>query len=160
MRAGTTRLSPRLALPKPVQTPVPMVIGARASAGPLSSPGAMRRTQPAVRVRQGVGELFENVRMVAGAAGACTLTLTITLSKDLAVCARPDETHARPRVAAIGRDLDELLQDDFAGLPDEIVDKIGQYAGVGTSRIYLQVLDLYDLDHLELMASGVMNQLR
>jgi alkanesulfonate monooxygenase len=31
---------------------------------------------------------------------------------------------------------------------------------VGTSRIYLQVLDLHDLDHLELIASEVMNQLR
>jgi len=49
--------------------------------------------------------------------------------------------------------------DGLAGSPDEIVDKIGQYSGVGTSRIYLQVLDLHDLDHLELIASGVMNQL-
>ena len=47
-----------------------------------------------------------------------------------------------------------------AGSPDEIVDKIGRYAGVGTGRIYLQVLDLHDLDHLELIASNVMNQLR
>jgi hypothetical protein len=50
--------------------------------------------------------------------------------------------------------------DGLAGSTDEIVDKIGQYAGVGTSRIYLQVLDLHDLDHLELIASEVMNQLR
>jgi len=79
----------------------------------------------------------------------------------LAVCAGRDETQARRRAAAIGRGLNELRHDGLAGSPDEIVDKIGQYAGVGTSRIYLQVLDLHDLDHLplELIASGVMNQL-
>ena len=78
----------------------------------------------------------------------------------MAVCAGRDETEARRRAAAIGRDLDQLRNDGLAGSPDEIVDKIGQYAGVGTSRIYLQVLDLHDLDHLELIASQVMNQLR
>jgi len=31
---------------------------------------------------------------------------------------------------------------------------------VGTSRVYLQVLDLHDLDHLELIVSEVMSQLR
>ena len=75
------------------------------------------------------------------------------------MCAGRDETEARRRAAAIGRDLDELRRDGLAGSPDEIVDKIGQYADVGSSRVYLQVLDLHDLDHLELIASGVMNQL-
>jgi hypothetical protein len=41
----------------------------------------------------------------------------------------------------------------------DVVDKIGQYSDVGTSRIYLQVLDLHDLDHVELVASEVLNQL-
>jgi len=68
-------------------------------------------------------------------------------------------TESRRRALAIGRDLDELRHDGLAGSPDEIVDKMGQYADVGTSRVYLQVLDLHDLDHLELIASEVMNQL-
>jgi hypothetical protein len=65
----------------------------------------------------------------------------------------------RRRAAAIGRDLDDLRHDGLAGSPVEIVDKMGQYSDVGTSRIYLQVLDLHDLDHLELIASEVMSQL-
>jgi alkanesulfonate monooxygenase SsuD/methylene tetrahydromethanopterin reductase-like flavin-dependent oxidoreductase (luciferase family) len=101
--------------------------------------------------------LFENVRLVAGTAGRDLSTLT--LSNALTVCAGRDEAQARRRAAAIGRGLDELRRDGLAGSPDEIVDKIGHYAGVGTSRIYLQVLDLDDLDHLELIASAVMNQL-
>jgi hypothetical protein len=39
------------------------------------------------------------------------------------------------------------------------VEKIGRYAGIGTQRVYLQILDLADLDHLELIASDVMRQL-
>jgi alkanesulfonate monooxygenase len=38
------------------------------------------------------------------------------------------------------------------------VEKIGRYAEAGTERIYLQVLDLADLDHLELVAEKVMPQ--
>ena len=107
-------------------------------------------------VKESAG-LFENVRVLAGAAGRDLTTLT--LSNALTVCAGRDENQARRRAAAIGRDLDELRHDGLAGSPDEIVDKIGQYSEVGTNRIYLQVLDLHDLDHLELIASEVMNQL-
>jgi len=146
------------ALPKPVQTPVPIVIGGtgRRRTPELAGRYASDFNLPFVSVQESAG-LFENVRVVAGAAGRDLSTLT--LSNALAVCAGRDETEARRRAAAIGRDLDDLRHDGLAGSPDEIVDKIGQYADVGTSRIYLQVLDLHDLDHLELIASGVMNQL-
>ena len=36
---------------------------------------------------------------------------------------------------------------------------IGQYAELGARRMYLQTLDLDDLDHLELVASEVMPQM-
>ena len=34
------------------------------------------------------------------------------------------------------------------------------FAGAGATRAYLQVLDLHDLDHLELLAAEVMPQVR
>ncbi|MFE0422398.1 LLM class F420-dependent oxidoreductase, partial [Streptomyces sp. NPDC058953] len=43
--------------------------------------------------------------------------------------------------------------------PAAVVDKIGRYAAVGSSRIYLQMLDLSDLDHLELISAQVQSQL-
>ena len=52
----------------------------------------------------------------------------------------------RRRADAIGRDLGELRRNGLAGSPQEVVDKIGQYGEVGATRIYLQVLDLSDLD--------------
>src|SRR5215467_10323928 len=47
-----------------------------------------------------------------------------------------------------------------AGSPAEIVDKLGRFADAGATRAYLQVLDLHDLDHLELIAAEVMPQVR
>jgi F420-dependent oxidoreductase-like protein len=146
------------ALPKPVQTPVPMVIGGtgRRRTPELAARYASDFNLPFVSVQESAG-LFENFRVVAGAAGRDVSTLTF--SNALAVCVGRDETEARRRALAIGRDLAGLRHDGLAGSPDEVVDKIGQYADVGTSRVYLQVLDLHDLDHLELIASEVMSQL-
>ena len=63
------------------------------------------------------------------------------------------------RSDAIGREPQELRANGLAGSPAEIVDKIGRYAALGASRIYLQVLDLTDLDHLDLVAAEVASQL-
>ncbi len=62
----------------------------------------------------------------------------------------------RPGARAIGREPDELRRNGLAGTPAEIVAKIGQYAGIGAQRLYLQVLDLADLAHLELIAAEVL----
>ena len=47
---------------------------------------------------------------------------------------------------------------DLAGTPAEVVEAIGGYARAGAETIYLQVIDLSDLDHLELLASKVLRQ--
>jgi alkanesulfonate monooxygenase SsuD/methylene tetrahydromethanopterin reductase-like flavin-dependent oxidoreductase (luciferase family) len=45
-----------------------------------------------------------------------------------------------------------------AGTPGEVAAKISGYAEIGAQRVYLQVLDLSDLDHLALIASDVVPQ--
>ncbi|MBX6168363.1 MAG: LLM class F420-dependent oxidoreductase, partial [Thermobispora bispora] len=49
-----------------------------------------------------------------------------------------------------------LRVNGLAGTPQEIVDKIGRFAKMGAERLYLQVLDLDDLEHLELIAAEVL----
>ena len=49
-----------------------------------------------------------------------------------------------------------LRERGLAGTPAELIDKIRQFAEVGTERIYLQVLDLDDIEHLELIAAEVL----
>ena len=58
------------------------------------------------------------------------------------------------RAAAIGRQVDELREHGLCGTPDEVLAKLATYADAGAARIYLQVLDLGDLDHLGLVGRG------
>src|SRR5690606_5541458 len=75
------------------------------------------------------------------------------------LCAGRDEAEVSKRAARIGRDVSELRQNGLAGTPGEIVDRIGRFGAAGAERMYLQVLDMSDLDHLELVASAVVPQL-
>jgi hypothetical protein len=63
-------------------------------------------------------------------------------------CVGPDEATVRRRAAAIGRDPAELRANGVAGTPEEGRDRVGRLAEAGVQRLYLQVLDLQDLDHL------------
>jgi hypothetical protein len=66
-----------------------------------------------------------------------------------------DEVEFERRAKAIGREASELRENGAAGLVNEVVDRIGAFAEAGAQRIYLQVLDLADLDHLRLIAAEV-----
>jgi alkanesulfonate monooxygenase SsuD/methylene tetrahydromethanopterin reductase-like flavin-dependent oxidoreductase (luciferase family) len=46
----------------------------------------------------------------------------------------------------------------LGGTPAEVVDRIGHFAEMGATRVYLQLLDLGDLEHLELIAAEVLRQ--
>ena len=71
---------------------------------------------------------------------------------------RRDRRGRRRRAAAIGQDVDDLRQNGLAGTPAEVVDRIGQFAELGAQRMYLQTLDVDDLEHIELVAAEVMPQ--
>ena len=72
------------------------------------------------------------------------------------VCCGADEAEVVRRASRIGRDVGELRQNGLAGTPNELVDKIGRFAELGCTRIHLQLLDLQDLEHIELIARDVM----
>ena len=84
----------------------------------------------------------------------------IIYSAAFAVCAGRDEAQIGRRAAAISRDVDELRANTpLVGSPAEIVDRLGPFAEAGVQRVYLQLLDARDLDHLELFATEVMPQI-
>jgi alkanesulfonate monooxygenase len=80
----------------------------------------------------------------------------ITLSAAQVLCCGRDEQELARRAAGIGRDVAELRANGLAGTPDEVVAKAREFAGKGATRLYLQTLDLADLEHLELVADEVM----
>jgi alkanesulfonate monooxygenase SsuD/methylene tetrahydromethanopterin reductase-like flavin-dependent oxidoreductase (luciferase family) len=72
------------------------------------------------------------------------------------VCCGRDEDEVVRRAAAIGRAPEELRENGAAGTPEEVVAKLATYAEAGATRMYLQVLDLDDLDHLALLGAEVL----
>jgi F420-dependent oxidoreductase-like protein len=152
------RLKDSPALPKPARAKVPVLIG-----------GMGARRTPALAARYAdefnvpfasladTGRQFDRVREAARVAGRAADDLVYSTAM-VAVVGK-DDTEVARRAAAIGREVDELKANGLAGTPAEVVDKIGRYAELGATRCYLQILDLSDLDHLELISSRVQSQL-
>jgi alkanesulfonate monooxygenase len=84
----------------------------------------------------------------------------LTYSTALVLCCGRDDAEVGRRAGAIGRDVDDLRESGVAGTPAQCVDILGRLSEAGSQRTYLQVLDLADLDHLELVASEVMPDVR
>jgi len=147
------------ALPKPAQRPGP----------PVLVGGKGKRRTPALAARYAAefnlpfvsldvtSAQFDRVRKACANIGRDPAELTY--SNALVLCCGATEEDVRRRADAIGRSTDDLRHNGLAGSPAEVVDRIGQFAELGAGRVYLQTLDLDDLDHLELVAAEVVPQL-
>jgi F420-dependent oxidoreductase-like protein len=148
------------ALPKPVQRArPPILVGGH---GPRRTPRLAARFADDFNVAfaspEETGAAFGRVRDACVAAGRDPASLVYSAAQTVC-CGRTGAEVAR-RAAAIGREVAELEVDGVAGSPAQVVDRLGAFAALGASRMYLQVLDLHDLDHLELIATEVMPQVR
>jgi F420-dependent oxidoreductase-like protein len=153
------RLSDSPALPKPVQPGgVPIIVG---GAGKKRTPRLAARYAGEFNVPFASAE--DNARLFAGVREACEEAGrdpgSMVLSSALVLCVGRDEVEIARRAAAIGREVDDLREHGVAGTPAEAVDILGRYVEAGVQRFYLQVLDLSDLDHLDLVAAEVAPQL-
>lgn len=80
-------------------------------------------------------------------------------SHAVTVCCGASESELRRRAERIGTDLQELRRAGAAGSPAEVVERLSAFAEAGSQRAYLQVIDLDDIEHLELIAAEVMSEL-
>lgn len=146
------------ALPKPAQPKVPVLVGGH---GPARTPRLAARFADEFNIPfaslEDTRAQFGRVREAAQRHGRDPDDLVY--SNALVLCVGRDDAEVARRAAAIGREVPELRENGLAGSPAEVVDKLGRFAEAGSSRVYLQVLDLHDLDHLELVASEVSPQL-
>ncbi|SOE02889.1 LLM class F420-dependent oxidoreductase [Blastococcus haudaquaticus] len=154
------RVSGSPALPKPVQEGgIPVLVG---GAGKKRTPRLAARYASEFNVP--FMSAGDNARLFAGVREACEEAgrdpSSMVYSSALVLCVGKDEAELARRAAAIGREVEELREHGVAGSPAEAVDTLGRYAEAGAERVYLQVLDLADLDHLDLVASEVAPQLR
>jgi F420-dependent oxidoreductase-like protein len=145
-------------LPKPAQSPLPVIIGGM---GPHRTPelAAKHANEFNAPFRSAVdsGEQFGRVREALERHGRAADG--IVFSHAVTTVVGKDDAEVARRAAAIGRAEDELRDSSAAGTPAQVVDTLGRYAEAGATRSYLQILDLDDLDHLELIATEVRTQL-
>jgi F420-dependent oxidoreductase-like protein len=149
------------ALPKPVQDPHPPIIigGLGAKQTPALAAKFAAEFNVPFSSLDTVRTQFDRVR--AAVAGAGRATESMTYSACFVVCAGADDAEVARRAANIGREVDELRSNSpLVGTPAEIVDNLAGFADAGVTRVYLQLLDLSDLDHLQLFADGVLRQAR
>jgi len=146
------------ALPKPAQRPRPPVLvgGAGTRRTPrLAARFADEFNMPFHTVEDSAAG-FARVREACAAAGRSPSSMTYSVAHT--VCCGKDDAEFRRRAAAIGREPENMRATGISGTPGEVAAKIAEFAEIGADRVYLQVLDLHDLDHLALIASDVMPQ--
>jgi F420-dependent oxidoreductase-like protein len=152
------RVSDSPGLPKPAQRPRPPVL--------IGGGGARRTPRLAARFADEFNVAFRSlaesaagfarVREACEAAGRYPSSMIFSVAQT--VCCGKDEAEFRRRAAAIGEEPEDLRANGIGGTPGEVMAKIAEFAEIGAERVYLQVLDLSDLSHLELIASDVLPQ--
>jgi F420-dependent oxidoreductase-like protein len=143
-------------LPKPAQRPRPPII--------VGGKGARRTPALAARYADEFNLPFvgleDSKQQIARVRAACEEIGRdpdeLVYSNAHTVCVGADEEEIRRRAAFIDRTPEDLRENAVAGTPQEVVDMIGRYAALGATRMYLQVLDLHDLEQIQLIASEVM----
>jgi len=153
------RLEDSPALPKPAQQPHPPIIVG--GGGPKRTPRLAAQYAAEFNVGfkdlEQTAESYARARAAAEAIGRAPDSLVYSAVAPTVV-GRNDAEVAR-RAEASGLTVEEAKASGYAGTPGEVVERLKAYEGIGASRLYLQILDLADLDHLELIASEVAPQL-
>jgi alkanesulfonate monooxygenase len=132
-------------LPKPVQRPgPPVIIG---GAGPTRTPRLAARYAAEYNVPFAslvdTKRCFDRVRAVADRPLVLSVAQTV-------VCGRSGTELARRRDAA-GRGFGAGI----SGTPEQVAEQLSRFGKAGAERVFAQILDLGDLDHLDLIASEV-----
>jgi len=142
------------ALPKPVQHPMPVIVG---GGGPAKTP--MLAARYATEYNAGFADVDELRKRVGRIRHACEevgrepADLILSMPGTTAVGA--SQADVRRRAEAAGSDLETLRAGGFAGTAAEVIDRIGLLGEMGFSRIYFQIMDMHDLDQLEFLAREV-----
>lgn len=148
------------ALPKPVQSPMPVIVG---GTGAQRTPRVA--AQYATEYNLGfqpeavIAERFAAVRAACERIGRDPASLKMSVA--LTTFAGADERELERRAEATGRTLDQVRSDrNIVGTPDQIAEKVARLRELGAQRVHFQLLDLRDLSHVEFLGTEVLPLLR
>ena len=145
------------ALPKTKQAKLPIIVGGR---GPKRTPSLAARfadefNVPFVRPDLAAGS-FDALDRACEERGrnpreiVRSVALTTLIGRDHSEC--------EERARRVGRQFSEVQENGLAGTPGEILDRLSDYARSGASRVYLQLLDLEDLEQIALIGAELVSQ--
>jgi F420-dependent oxidoreductase-like protein len=141
------------ALPKPAQDSIPVIVG---GTGAKRTPALAAEFATEYNVPWLDGDPLEAAwargRAAAAAAGRDDLALSVAKQ---AVVGRT-EAEFRRRAEAIGADPEQLRATQLGGTPNEVADRVAALGEAGAGRIYLQTMDMADLDHLAVLADALL----
>jgi F420-dependent oxidoreductase-like protein len=150
------RLLEAPALPKPVQRPgPPIIVGGK---GPKRTPELVARyadefNMPFKSVDE-TAAAFERVQAASRRYGR-----SVVLSAGVVAALGRTDDEARRRAAPLHVKSALPPEDPVIGPPDALVQRAGELAAIGATRIHLRITDMSDLDHVDLIASRVLPQL-
>ncbi|TDC37376.1 LLM class F420-dependent oxidoreductase [Micromonospora sp. KC213] len=156
------RLVDAPALPRPAQQPgPPVIVGGR---GPKRTPELAARYADEFNVPfmsvSGTAAAYARVREACDRVGrAGSGRAPLVLSAGVVVAIGRTDAEARRRAAPLHVPSALPPEDPVVGSPARLVDRLGELAAAGTTRVHLRLIDLADLDHLELVAAEVLPQL-
>jgi F420-dependent oxidoreductase-like protein len=141
-------------LPKPMQSPLPVIVGGGGKhRTPRLAANFAHEFNVAFRSVSFFLEQRERVREACNVIGRDPAT--IHFSAALTVCCGANVREFHKRAVSIGREPEELRLNGAAGLPRQVAETLRRWRDCGAERVYLQILDIADLDHLELIAREV-----
>lgn len=153
------RLADAPALPKPVQERIPVIVG---GAGPRRTPELAARFATefniGFRPEHEIAEKFAGVRAACERIGRDPDSLKLSVA--LPTLAAASAADLDRRAANIGRTVDELRGDtNIVGDRDDIVAKVERVVALGAQRVYLQLMDLRDLEQVAYLGEDVLPHL-
>jgi alkanesulfonate monooxygenase SsuD/methylene tetrahydromethanopterin reductase-like flavin-dependent oxidoreductase (luciferase family) len=102
-----------------------------------------------------VREKFDGVRAACERIGRDPAT--VRLSVALTTIAGGTDAQLEARAAATGTTIADFRSPrTFSGGPDEIAEKVSRLRDLGADRIYFQLMDLRDVDHVDYLGSEVL----
>ncbi len=147
------------ALPKPVQSRVPVVVG---GGGPKRTPAIAARFATEFNIgfqpEEVVAEKFAVVRAACEAIGRDPETLKLSVA--LPTFAGATDAEIARRAEAAGLSADSVRDGvNIVGGPAEIAEKVERLRALGVDRVHFQLLDLRDVDHVEFLGAEVLPHL-
>lgn len=142
-------------LPKPVQSPLPIIIGGH---GPQRTPALA--AQYANEYNSWLSpELADRIARVRAACSAIDRDpSSIVFSAVGTAAVGPTDDAISRRADAAATTPEHLRAAGFGGTAAEVTDRIAELADLGVTRVYFQIRDFHDIDQLEYIAAEVLPQ--